>query len=129
MRRSAGFTLVEALAGLVILSLIITTSLAVFFERERRLREAADSVVVWQALANEAEYRRHMRYAELLPVPEESFKSDTSLLQSLDHARAVVKITLASPQTKRLTLTVTWGKGKHSSLEMLRATIPGGALF
>jgi prepilin-type N-terminal cleavage/methylation domain-containing protein len=52
MRLQRGFTLIETLVGLLILAFILTTSLTVFVERQRRLRHADETIAAYQALAN-----------------------------------------------------------------------------
>ena len=47
-------SLAELLMALLILSIVITTSMAAFVERSRRQRQAREIIVVYQALANES---------------------------------------------------------------------------
>src|SRR3954463_14750670 len=58
MPRSRGFSLAETLVALAILAIVITTTIAMFAERTRRLREANETILAFQALSNEAEYWR-----------------------------------------------------------------------
>ncbi|MEA2489261.1 MAG: hypothetical protein QOH21_1053, partial [Acidobacteriota bacterium] len=50
-----GFSLTEVLVALLILTLVITSSLVVFVERNRRMQQASELVLAYQALSNEAE--------------------------------------------------------------------------
>ena len=66
--RQRGFSLVELLFGLLILTIVITTSLAMFTERTKRLRQANETILVYQALANEAELQRRDTFDDLVPA-------------------------------------------------------------
>lgn len=130
MKRSAGFTLIEVLAGLLILGLVLTTSLAVFYERERRLRHAEEMILAWQSLANEAEVRRFVPYAGLIPGTTEGFLSDPALLASLDGAMPLVRIEQIEPGLKRLSIELRWNQGSRSAaLAMLRSDAGGGSFW
>jgi len=124
---SRGFTLVETLIGLLILTLVVTTSLAVFFERQRRLKEADDTIVAYQALANEAEIERQVPYGEFtVEGPPQRFR-ETGILASLRNPVTAVKVKQTSPDRKVVTMTVTWNEGKrHADLSILRVNIARG---
>jgi len=124
--RQRGFSLVEVLAGLVILTLVITTSLAIIFERERRLMRAEESILVWQVLANETEYLRHVSYGSLVPGTERSFETDLTLLGSLQNVLAVVRVEQLSPAVKKLTLRLEWGEQRRSASVTIRRVDTGG---
>ena len=125
-----GFTLVEVLFGLLILTVIITTSLAIFFERERRLRFAEETILVWQAIANEAEIRRHVPYRDLDPGSEEPFVSDLSILGGLVRPQGSVRVEQVGPGVKRVHLTVSWlDESRSVRTAIMRADTGGGELW
>lgn len=128
--RQAGFSLVEVLAGLLILTLVITTSLAILFERERRLRRAEETVLVWQVMANEVEHLRHVPYGSLTPGTEHSFETDLALLGSFDRLETSVRIEQESPMAKKLSLRVTWGaEPRTAAVAIHRVDTGGGNLW
>ena len=53
MSKERGFSLVEVLVGLLILTIVITTTIVMFTERHRRLRQANETILAYQALSNE----------------------------------------------------------------------------
>jgi len=120
MQREAGFTLIETLVGLLILAFVLTTSLAAFTERQRRLRSADELVIVCQALANEAEVERVVPFASLTPGTT-SFRSDTSILAGLQGAATSVKISPWNDGARLVEMTVAWNDGARSeSLSIVR---------
>ena len=127
--RQAGFTLIEVLAGLLILSLVLTTSLAVFFERERRLKQAEETILVWQVLANETELRRHVSFSSLEPGSDSPFMSDLTLLSPLRGVRTNVRVEAVGPGLKRLHLDVTWEPDRRAELQIHRTDLKGGKLW
>ncbi|HVT05335.1 MAG TPA: type II secretion system protein [Thermoanaerobaculia bacterium] len=127
MKSSRGFTLVETLVGLLILTLVVTTSLAVFVERQRRLKEADDTIVAYQALANEAEVQRQVPYASLSTTSTQSFATDTMILVSLKKPATSVAVKQPGPNRKIVTMTVSWNDGlRHADLSIARVSIPRG---
>jgi prepilin-type N-terminal cleavage/methylation domain-containing protein len=127
---SRGFTLIEVLAGLVILGIIMTTSLAVFFERQRRLLLAEETVIAWQALSNEAELQRHAPYALLVTGSKGTFRSEPDLLDQLPGATALVSVRQTKPDFKYVTLTIRWRDGVRSAeLTLVRGDTGGTALW
>ncbi|HUO85047.1 MAG TPA: prepilin-type N-terminal cleavage/methylation domain-containing protein [Thermoanaerobaculia bacterium] len=130
VHRCAGFSLVEVLAGLLILCLIITTSIGIFFERERRLQQARELVLVWQAIANEAEIRRHVSYHSLVPGEQTGFVSDTALLITLEGATPSVSVEEIEPGVRVLHLAITWSGGQRSAdASIIRTDTGGGNLW
>ena len=65
MERQRGFSLIEVLAALLVLAIVITTTMAMFVERQKRMQAANETILAYQAIANEIEYRRRVPYAEL----------------------------------------------------------------
>lgn len=123
-----GFSLVEVLIGLLILTLVVTTSLAVFVERNRRLQQASEVVLAYQALANEAEMTRKVPYASL--TGGAAFLSDTTLLQPLQPFATIVSVRESSPGVKTVRMTIRWKEGKREAkLEVIRVDTGGGNLW
>jgi prepilin-type N-terminal cleavage/methylation domain-containing protein len=127
--RQRGFSLVEVLAALLILGLVITTTLAVFVERTRRLQQASETLLAYQALANETELRRRLNFAEL-DASSPQFISDTSILAPLAPFVTSVTITQASPELKNVVMSIQWNGGKRvAKLAIVRADTGGTNLW
>lgn len=128
--KERGFTLIETLAGLLILAFVLTTSLLIFTQRQQRLREADEMIVAWQALSNEAEFVRLESYGSLAPKTTRPFEAGSSLLSSLDRATTSVAVADWKPGVKRVVLTVSWNGGaRHASLTVVRTATPGGQFW
>lgn len=127
--RQRGFSLVEVLAALLILGLVITTTLAVFIERTRRLQQASETFLAYQALANETEVRRRLNFADL-DASSPQFISDTAILGPLAPFTASVAITQASPVLKNVVMSIRWNGGKRvAKLSIVRADTGGTNLW
>lgn len=128
--RERGFTLIETLAGLLILAFVLTTSLLVFTQRQQRLREADEMIVAWQALSNEAEFVRLESYGSLTTGSSRPFEASSSLVSTLDRASTAVSVVDWKPGVKRVVLTVTWNGGaRRASLSVVRSATPGGQFW
>ena len=128
MRRERGFSLAELLMALLILTLVITTSMAAFLERNRRQQQAREIIVAYQALANEAEYWRRTNFNSL--EADQTFQSDTSVLASLGEHATVVSVVQTDPNIKNVTLTIRWQNGKRQArLGIIRVNTGGGSLW
>lgn len=114
MRDRRGFSLVEVMAALLILTIVITSSLLAFLERNKRLQQASEIILAYQALANEAEYRRRHPYALLETIPS-TFVSNTDLLMPLKPYITAVKVEVAQPGIKNVTLTIRWRNGEREA--------------
>lgn len=125
-----GFTLIETLAALLILAFILTTSLLIFTQRQKRLREADEMIIVWQALSNEAEFVRLAPYGSLTTGSSRPFEAGSTLLASLDRPTTSVAVTNWKQGVKRVVLTVSWnGSARHASLTVIRSATPGGQFW
>ncbi len=129
MRRQRGFSLVEILVAFLILSIVMTISLAAFVERSRRLQQASEIILAYQALANEAEYRRRMDYASLEAQSPE-FVSDVVVLDPLKPFATVVAVKQLQPGIKSVLMTIRWNEGqRQAKLELLRVDTGGSNLW
>jgi prepilin-type N-terminal cleavage/methylation domain-containing protein len=128
MRRQRGFSLIEVLAGLLILSIVVTTSLAVVYQREVRVRDAEALILVWQTIANEAELLRRVPYAALDARSGQQFATDVDLLSGINGATTSVTVAQAQPDVKEVVLTVTWGE-RVARMSVLRTDTAGGNLW
>lgn len=126
---TGGFTLVEVLFGLLILGLVMTTSLAVFYEREKRIRFAEETVLVWQAIANEAELTRFEPWQSLGQIEQSSFRGDLEILSSLENLTTSVEVEQTAPKIKEVTLRVEWGEGRSATSTVLRTDTGGSNLW
>jgi len=117
------------MVALMILGLVITTSLAVFVERTKRQKEATETILAYQALANEAEVRRRMNFTEPDTAPP-IFVTDTGILISLMPYQTHVTIDQPSTDVKNLTMRVIWQKGKRvATLHLSRVNTGGSNLW
>lgn len=129
MRSQHGFSLAEVLVALLVLAIVITTTLAMFVERQKRLRQATETILAYQALANEAEMRRRVDFDKLDAAPA-SFMSDTALLAPLKPFATIVSVKDAQQDVKHLTLTIRWNNGQRlATLGLVRVNTGGGNLW
>ena len=128
MRRQDGFSLAELLMALLILTIVITTSMAAFLERTKRQQQAREILAVYQALANEAEYWRRLPYANLETYRD--FQGDHPILSTLGAHNAIVAVAATEPNVKKVTLTVRWQEGKRQArLGVVRVDTGGTSLW
>jgi prepilin-type N-terminal cleavage/methylation domain-containing protein len=129
MRHQRGFSLVEILAAFLILTIVITTSLVAFIERNKRLQQASEIILAYQVLANEAEFWRRKAFANLEKEPL-AFESETDLLKPLEPFNTIVAVKESAPGVKSVQLTIRWRDGeKQARLEILRADTGGSPLW
>jgi prepilin-type N-terminal cleavage/methylation domain-containing protein len=120
MRRRRGFSLIEVLVSLAILAIVITTTIAMFAERSRRLRQAHEVTLAYQALANEAELWRRVDFKDI----------DAQPLAPMAPYSASVKIDTPRSDVRNITLTVRWDTAQHAvSLALVRADTGGSNLW
>ena len=115
--------------ALLILTVVITVSMAAFLERNRRQQQAREIIAVYQVLANEAEYWRRIPFTQL-EAPPLQFKSDTQLLGVLGGYGTAVAVTRTDPNVKNVLLTVRWQNGKREArVGIVRVDTGGGPLW
>jgi len=130
MRSQRGFSLAELMVALLVLAIVITTTLAMFVERQKRLKQATETILAYQALANEAELRRRVNFNELDTTAVSPFMSDTSLLQPLTPFATIVSVKDAQTDVKHVLMTVRWNNGQRvATLELVRVNTGGGNLW
>ncbi len=114
--------------ALLILTIVITTSMAAFLERNRRQQQAREIFAVYQALANEAEYWRRLPYDKLHTYGH--FQGQHPILETLGPHNEIVAVTVTDPNVKKVTLTVRWHEGKrHARLGIVRVDTGGTSLW
>ncbi len=124
-----GFSLIEVLVALLILAIVITTTIAMFAERQKRLRQASETVLAYQALSNEAELWRRVDFNSLDGQPL-TFRSDMAILAPLAPYVTTVKIDKPRTDVRNITLTIRWNTAQHSaSLALARADTGGTNLW
>jgi Tfp pilus assembly protein PilV len=133
MRDQRGFSLVEILFAFMILMLVITMSLAAFIERNKRLQQASEIILAYQALANETEYRRRIGYTQLDEADPEwkpEFLSSTEILKPLEPFGTIVSVKEVQPGVKHVLMTIRWRDGqRQAKLELVRVDTGGGNLW
>ena len=114
--------------ALLILTIVITTSMAAFLERNRRQQQAREIIVVYQALANEAEYWRRLPYGQLESYRD--FQIQHPILGPLGDYNTIVAVTPVDADVKKVTLTVRWHEGKRQArLGIVRVETGGTSLW
>ena len=129
MRRSRGFSLAEVLVALAILAIVITTTIAMFAERTRRMRQASETILVYQALSNEAEYWRRESFAQIDDATNQTFKSDITILTPLAPYTTAVKVDTPRADVRNVTLTIRWAVSHEAHLAVARADTGGNGLW
>jgi prepilin-type N-terminal cleavage/methylation domain-containing protein len=129
MRDQRGFSLVEILVAILILTLVITFSMAAFVERNHRVQQASEIILAYQALANEAEYRRRVDYQRLEEAKVE-FLSSTDILAPLAPFSTIVAVKQTKPGVKNVLMTIRWHNGdRQARLELVRVDTGGSNLW
>lgn len=131
MQRQRGFSLAEVLVALLVLTLVITTTLAVFLERNRRLRQASETMMAYQVLSNEVEVRRRLDFNDPELV-QPGFITDLTLLKPLQPyvAKVTASTDPSKPGVRTISMLITWQNGKHrAALDFMRADTGGTNLW
>ncbi|MDP9360660.1 MAG: prepilin-type N-terminal cleavage/methylation domain-containing protein [Acidobacteriota bacterium] len=129
MPRSRGFSLAEVLVALAILAIVITTTIAMFAERTRRMRQASETILAYQALSNEAEYWRRESFAQIDDTSNQTFKSDLAVLAPLAPYTTAVKVEAPRADIRNVTLTIRWAANREAHLAVARADTGGSGLW
>ncbi|MDQ6800850.1 MAG: prepilin-type N-terminal cleavage/methylation domain-containing protein [Acidobacteriota bacterium] len=129
MSKSRGFTLIEVLVALLILTIVITTTIAMFVERRSRLRQANETILAYQALSNEAEIWRRIGFGQLDAQPM-TFQSDTAILGPLAPFATTVHVDTPRADVKSVTFTIRWANAQRTAkLSIVRADTGGNGLW
>jgi len=123
--RRRGFSLIEVLVALLILAIVITTTISMFAERQRRLRMAHETILAYQALSNEAELWRRVDFKSI-DSQALAFRSDLTLIQPMAPYSASVKIDTPRADVRNITLTIRWDTAKRSATLALARADTGG---
>jgi len=129
MRRRRGYSLIELMVAMAILAIIITTTLAAFMYRERRMKQAGNLIRAYQCLANEAEYVRRLPFDD---VRSASFGTDTTVLAPLAPSFAGIEVVEAGTDRKNVTLVIRWQEArrdKEAKLGLIRTKTGGQNLW
>ncbi len=129
MRRDRGFSMVEVLVALAVLAIVITTTIAMFAERTKRLREASETILAWQALSNEAEFWRRESFAQIDVPSNQIFKSDLTILTPLTPYTTAVKVDGPRADIRNVTLTIRWATNREAHLAVARVNTGGTGLW
>ena len=124
MHRQRGFSLIELIFALLVLTVVILTTLTMFAERSRRLQQAGELMIAYQALSNQAELVRRMNYATLdqfSTTTEDEFDVSATLLAPLSPYTTNIEIAMIRPDAKLVTMTIKWSKPERvASLDLIR---------
>jgi prepilin-type N-terminal cleavage/methylation domain-containing protein len=129
MHRSRGFSLAEVLVALAILAIVITTTIAMFAERTKRMREASETIIAYQALSNEAEYWRRRDFGWIDDRANHTFQSDLSVLAPLAPYSTSVKVETPQTDVRNVTLTIRWATNREARLAIARVDTGGTGLW
>lgn len=128
-RPQRGFSLIEVLAALFVLAIVITTTMAMFIERQKRMQNANETILAYQAIANEIEVRRRIPYDQL-ETTAPTFVTDTTILKPLTPFAATVAVSQAKDYVKTVTMSVRWRNGQRvERVSITRVDTGGGGLW
>ena len=114
---------------MLILSFIITTTIYMFTQRNQHLREANETILAYQVLANEAEVWRRINFADL-EGRAPNFQTDTALRAARAPFTTAAKVEKPRPDVKQVTLTIRWMNGKRQArLALVRVDTGGTNLW
>ena len=115
---------------MAILAIVITTTIAMFAERAKRLREASETIIAYQALSNEAEHWRRMDFTAIDDPAQQKFQStDLSVLTPLAPYSTSVKVDTPQADVRNVTLTIRWATNREAHLAIARASTGGSGLW
>jgi hypothetical protein len=119
----------ELLISLMILTFVITTTIYMFTQRNQHLREANETILAYQVLANEAELWRRINFSEL-ESRAPNFQTDTTLLSPLSPYTTTAKVDKPRTDVRQVTLTIRWNSGRRQAkLALIRVDTGGTNLW
>lgn len=126
MRNERGFSFAEVLVALLILAVVITTTLVMFTERQRRMRLAKETIISYQVLANEVEFWRRQPLAFIDDTSNQQFQTPTTLLAPLAPFVTLVQVARTNDDVRQVTFIIRWESGKREAkLSIARVNIGG----
>ena len=130
MRNERGFSLIEVLVALLILAIVITTTIAMFGERQKRMRQANEMMLAYQVLANEVEYWRRIPLSDIDDTNKQKFQTDTTLIQPLAPYVTTVKVDKPNDDVRQVTFSIKWDSGqREAKLSIARVDTGGNPLW
>jgi prepilin-type N-terminal cleavage/methylation domain-containing protein len=126
MRNERGFSMIEILVALLVLAIVITTTIAMFAERQKRMRQANETMVAYQVLANEVEYWRRQPLGWIDVPDNQHFWMSTALLTQMAPYTTKVTVDKTNDDVRQVTFKITWQKGaKEAHLSIARVNTGG----
>ncbi len=115
MRNERGISLIEILVALLILAIVITTTIAMFAERQKRMRQANETMLAYQVLSNEVEYWRRVPLDFVDNPDNQIFQTETTLLAPMAPFVTTVKVDKTNDDVRQVTFTIRWEAGKREA--------------
>jgi prepilin-type N-terminal cleavage/methylation domain-containing protein len=126
MRNERGVSLVEILVALLILTIVITTTIVMFADRQRRMKQATELMRAYQVLGNETEYWRRVPFDYGDTATNRVFFTETDVLEPMSPYTTDVKVVKTNDDVREITFTISWESGKKvASLGIVRADTGG----
>lgn len=116
----------EVLAALLVLAVVITTTMAMFVERQKRMQTANETILAYQAISNEIEVRRRIPYSQL-ETASPNFITDTAILNPLSPYAATVAVSPPNNSVKIVTISVRWRNGQRVERVAITRVDTGGS--